>query len=248
MSIPTKLGEEYYKVLKIHGQFGLLNGIREKVVDELILMKGMKVLDIGSGDGLFAITFSKKLSRGMVVGIDIDQDEIQDAEEHARSTKATCEFKKMDAYKLEFKNEYFDIVGCFLSLEEICSSKNDLEKLLVEMTRVIKKGGQIVLCVLTLDEDNKSQKLLMKILEEFGWKFFKKSDFIKILQKRTFSIRSKIYDANLHLKSEEALKFLDFGFGIKDLPNWESVWRKYKSLIEKIGLEMKVTAIFGLKS
>lgn len=245
MSVTTKLGEEYYEVLKIHGLFGLLGGTREKIVDELVLKGGMRVLDVGSGDGLFAITFAKKLSGGMIIGIDIDQDELQEAREHAESAKATCDFRKMDAYDLEFDNEYFDVVGCFLSLGEICSSKNNLEKVLVEMIRVLKKEGQIVLGVLTPNEATKNQKLLMKILEEFGWRFFEMSDFLNILEMKGFSVRCETYDTNLHFKSEEALEFLDYGFGVKCFPKWKAIWKKYEPLIEKLRLGMRITGIFA---
>ncbi len=245
MSAPTKLGEEYYEVLKVHGLFGLLGGIREKIVDALVLKRGMRVLDVGSGDGLFAITFAKTLSGGKIIGIDNDQDEVLEARKHAESAEAICEFRTMDAHDLEFDNEYFDVVGCFLSLEEICASTNNLERVLAEMIRVLKKEGQIVLGVLTTNEPTQRQKLLRNFLEEFGWKFFEISDFLNILEKKGFSVRCETYDTNLHLKSKEALEFLEQGFGVKCFPKWKAIWKKYEPLVEKLRLGMWITGVFA---
>lgn len=242
----TKLGNDYYKILEIHGYYGLLGGVRERVVDDLDLKNGMKILDIGSGDGLFAITFSKKLSNSEVIGIDVDEENILDAIEHAETAKAKCKFLKMNAYELSFPDKYFDVVGCFLGLGEICHSIDDVAKILDKVKRVLKRNGQVILCDLMRNRIGKEERLLMKILEEMGFTFFKKLDLTKILKSVGSSVKFKSYDTNLHLKSREALVFLDH-YGLKSVHNWRSIWRKYKLLIEKYSLKIKIGCLYGRK-
>lgn len=250
--------KERIKVLrKFHNYYEDLNGVRENIARALNLKDGMKALDVGTGDGWFAIELAKQIENGEVIGIDIT-DEIEEAKEHAQKVgvRDICKFLRMDAYKLDFLDDYFDLVGSFLALQDICNSLSDLHKVAMEMSRVLKPQGRIVIAETTPeDAETPSQRLGIKIYEEFGSKFFAKKNIIKALERANIEILNiKFYHTGVNLLPDQArllikseCEFLEEAYGLEK-PDWEPIWRKYKSSIERYGgleIDAKVTTIIG---
>ncbi|MTI66528.1 MAG: class I SAM-dependent methyltransferase [Firmicutes bacterium] len=110
------------------------------------IKRGMKVLDIGCGTGNFSIKLAKMGCN--VIGIDVSEDMLKEAEKKALDEGLNIEFKKMDVYNLDF-DEKFDAVFSMAAFEFI----KDTKKALDEMFRVVKNGGQIL--VGTINKDSK---------------------------------------------------------------------------------------------
>ena len=101
---------------------------------------GKTVLDYGCGTGIHSIS-PIHYGAKYVVGIDISEESLKIAREHARregvAEKVT--FKIMDCEKMEFPDNSFDIIldcGAFSSL--------DLEYALQELARVLKPDGMLI--------------------------------------------------------------------------------------------------------
>ncbi len=92
------------------------------------------VLDYGCGNGVHTIAIAKTGVK-KVIGIDLSEKSL----EIARRAVPSAEFLKMDCEKMEFPDNYFDVIfdcGTFSSL--------DLKLALPELARILKPGGVLI--------------------------------------------------------------------------------------------------------
>lgn len=116
-----------------------------KLVGMAQLKEGEKVLDVATGTGLAAILSASLVGpEGRVAGIDLSDTMIQLARERAsaRDLKKVT-FLQMDAEKLQFPPESFDVVLCALGLMLFPAP----HKALSEMHRVLRRDGVAALSV-----------------------------------------------------------------------------------------------------
>ena len=97
--------------------------------------KGLKVLDIGTGPGFFAINLAK---RGYeVTAVDYTPAMLEEAKRNAGVYRDSIRFMQMDAQKLTFSDETFDVV---ISRNLTWNLENP-QKAYKEWRRVLKKDG-----------------------------------------------------------------------------------------------------------
>jgi len=98
------------------------------------------ILDAGCGYGMYAFELSKKAK--MVIGVDIQQEDIELANKIKKINNCNnINFHVQDITNLEFKNEYFNKILFLAVIEHI---KND-KKALKELNRVLKRNGLLVI-------------------------------------------------------------------------------------------------------
>ncbi len=95
--------------------------------------KKLRLLDIGCSGGIITVYLARHI--GEVVGIDTDRYAIGLAQKNFKRRNLT--FKPMDAEKLNFSPENFDVVVC----NQVYECVKDQSKMADEMYRVLKKGG-----------------------------------------------------------------------------------------------------------
>ncbi|MHA1244519.1 MAG: class I SAM-dependent methyltransferase [Candidatus Heimdallarchaeota archaeon] len=99
----------------------------------------MKVLELGCGYGRVVKLLAEKAKT--VVGIDTSQESLDLAKGYL-GTKSNYELKNMNAEKLDFQNESFDLV---IGIQNgISAFKVDSKKLVMESLRVTKMGGYVL--------------------------------------------------------------------------------------------------------
>ena len=115
-----------------------------QVLDKSIGPKDDLILEIGSGTGRFCIALAKKYPSKKIIGIDYTDESVALSNKGAKMRGLSkVEFKKADLFQLPFPDNHFDLVFENGVIEHF---KNYPEALL-EMKRVVKKGGKIIVNV-----------------------------------------------------------------------------------------------------
>lgn len=109
------------------------NFLKENCRDKIIL-------DYGCGNGIHSIPLAKFRAK-KIIGIDLSEKSLKIARERVKrlGLEDKVEFILMDCEKMEFPDNYFDIIfdgGTFSSL--------DLNNVFPELVRVLKPGGKVI--------------------------------------------------------------------------------------------------------
>ena len=221
-----------------------LGGARVWVADKLNLKAGIKVLDIGKGDGLFSIQAGKKYGDVKFVGIEYS-DEYEEAKENAKELEMkNIEFYYMDAFDMRFKNK-FDRVVFFLSLRNIPTNKAEMLNLFREVKKVLKREGILAIAeTFKEDAENQRQVLAQKIYEACSQfrdvhhkgieKFFSIKEVKSALYESNFKIISiDKFKTGVRLSVEESKDFIMSEAG----KNWKTIWDDKNKIKELGGIE-----------
>jgi len=112
---------------------------QEICIKTLKTKKGEHILDVGCGTGFFARNVAKNGAK--VVALDMSENMLKVAKEIARKENLKIKFVKGNAEKLPFKNSSFDK----LIAVDLIQHLNEPKEFIKEASRVVKKGGKIVL-------------------------------------------------------------------------------------------------------
>jgi len=228
-----------------------LEGMRKAVGESLGLVAGMRVLDVGTGHGLFAIEMAKLLKRGKMVAIDI----VDDGVAHARKLVEHDEvgdvvaIVKMDATKLSFQNNCFDIATSFLGMRDIhmTRGREGVKRAVEEMIRVVRPHGKIALCVTPPEDmETEDQSIAVKVEGEvFGAISLPKEFYMDIFRENNVVLRRiRAYYTGKRLTADQARIELSEGLEIarriygRKVPSFEEVWGRYGKRIEASGYGM----------
>ena len=101
-----------------------------------------RVLDIGCGGGALMALLLKQVPEGTVEGIDYSEEAVAFARRRNKSAGNRCLVTRGDVGALPYRENSFDIVTAF----ETVYFWPDLKRSLNGVCRVLKPGGQFVLC------------------------------------------------------------------------------------------------------
>ena len=165
----------------------LLSGIRNKSVEQ-INPTGKTVLDVATGTGSLAIKLGKKAEN--VVGIDLSDKMLDVAK---RKSKAeNVRFQQMDASKMAFEDQSFDIVTISLGLHDMPLEVRTA--VLNESKRVLKPDGKLFILEHDLPKNKFFASISATLVDTFESKYFLpfvNSDFQTYLQSFGFKINRK---------------------------------------------------------
>lgn len=124
---------------------GLASSNAGKIAEKLAAISAGKVLDVGTGQGGFISTLTKTLrAYDSFVGIDYcpsDESRKEMESGKKRFEGKPVQFLQMNAENLQFEDESFDTVCISHSLHHLAN----IDKVMTEMRRVLKKGGNFIL-------------------------------------------------------------------------------------------------------
>jgi ubiquinone biosynthesis O-methyltransferase len=121
-----------------------IGAITEQLERQLILefvgdVKGRRVLDVGCGDGEFAVELANR--GATVVGIDASAEMIEAARSRATPANADVTFQVAVAERLPFQAGQFDVVTAITILCFV----DDAAPVFREIARVLRPGGRLVI-------------------------------------------------------------------------------------------------------
>ena len=129
-------GEELYTIQNF--PFYLYRRMRILEALNGINVEGMRILDLGCGDGYYSRYLKKRGAE--VVGVDLSNDMINLAKKTTKKENLEIPFYKMDGKYLDFSDNFFDIVLTVVVLQHVID-ENALNTLLEEISRVLVGGG-----------------------------------------------------------------------------------------------------------
>ena len=109
-------------------------------VDDLMLRKGHRVLDIGTGSGELLPMIAEKRNDVEIVGVDISRKMLEVASERTKEY-GNIRLVREDVSSLTFPDGYFDSAIASFAMTTFPDPKGALE----EAARVVKPGGKIVI-------------------------------------------------------------------------------------------------------
>ena len=116
------------------------NSMYQKLYDHGIGQKGQKILDLGTGTGVFPRAMYKYGAQ--FTGIDIAEEQIKYAKELSKNMDIT--YKVCSAESTELNSNEYDVISavqCFMYF--------DKEKIMPEIKRLLKNGGKMVIVWMT---------------------------------------------------------------------------------------------------
>lgn len=120
---------------------------RKKAIKQLSSFKPKTILDIATGTGDFAILSAKMLLPDTLIGADISEGMMEIGRQKVKNEglEGIISFQKEDCLNLTFPSDTFEAVTAAFGIRNF----QDLERGLVEMYRVLKKGGHLCIIELT---------------------------------------------------------------------------------------------------
>ena len=133
----TPAAENYSRLIKNE-----LEGPERRAWADIILNNApkkdnLKVLDIGTGPGFFAIIMAEPGHD--VTAIDCTETMLEQARENAANENVTPEFLLMDSHKLDFPDNSFDLIIC----RNVTWTLYSPNAAFAEWKRVLKPGGRL---------------------------------------------------------------------------------------------------------
>jgi ubiquinone/menaquinone biosynthesis C-methylase UbiE len=153
--------------------------LRQKTITLAHLQPGEQVLDVGCGTGTLALEVAHRVGRsGRVVGIDPGEVQIERARTKAARRHLTIEFEAGVIEQLAFPDQTFDVVLSTLMLHHLPAPLK--RQGLVEIARVLKGGGRLIIADFTRKQDRaglaarfhaggSSLQHVVSLLEEAGF-------------------------------------------------------------------------------
>ncbi len=102
----------------------------------------IRVLDVCCGTGNSSIAICKKNTNNSVIGIDMSSDMLKVAKNKAiKNNLKNISFKEMNATKIDFPSNSFDIATISLAFHEM--PQELIASILTEISRVLKQNGKL---------------------------------------------------------------------------------------------------------
>lgn len=138
----------------------------KKLIQRLDLKEEHQVLEIGPGPGYFSTHIAKKLKRGKLLLLDIQQEMLDLARKRLEKRKiSNVDYKLTDGMSLDLESNSFDRVLMVAVIGEVKNRDNYLK----EIYRVMKQDGMLSISELAGDPDKISMDDIQSLVSAYGF-------------------------------------------------------------------------------
>ena len=159
----------------------------KKLLGRLALQEDHKVLEIGPGPGYFSTHVAKKVKRGRLVLLDIQQEMLDFSKKRLdkRNIK-NVDYTLTDGNSFDLENNFFDRVFMVTVIGEV----DNKESYLKEIFRILKDDGMLSISELAGDPDRISIDELISLVSAYGFEecgvFGNKLNYIRMMPSLSF--------------------------------------------------------------
>jgi ubiquinone/menaquinone biosynthesis C-methylase UbiE len=178
---------------------------RDRAIELADIADGQNILEVAVGTGLGFYEIVKRNPNGTNIGVDISRGMLQKAEKRlGKLTAVNYELKIGNAFQLEAEDDQFDLVVNSYMFDLIAF--DDMDAVLEEFKRVLKKGGKLILVNMTDGESFGSG--IYRLIYRIAPKAFGGCRGVKLstkLAQHGFDVISREYYEQLGFPSEVIL-------------------------------------------
>jgi ubiquinone/menaquinone biosynthesis C-methylase UbiE len=241
--------ERYMSNSEYETHFGKLLGLRSRIARKLPIKPHMRILDVATGEGFFALEVVRLHGDVKITGIDISQSSIRDARRNVRkqNLRELIEIVEMDATNMWFSEQEFDMAINFTGLEDIhmTRGKSGVQQTFFEVNRVLKPDSLFCFVVMPPDEMETSAQKIEATLFSYicGATWLNSKEYEKMLEKAKFKLcKKRRYYSFVKFTPQQAKNEIKYTirrvpkiYGI-NTPTFEEIWSKFGQDIEENGL------------
>lgn len=239
-----------------------LGGVRDAIALDLAEDGAVLLLDVACGWGLYTFHLASYHPEGRVVAVDIVPSAFSNLRRRQPGDHIPDGIDPLmaDAAKLPIRDSVFDLSTSFLGMRDIHMTQGlrGVEDANGEMFRTLKRGGRIALAVTPPDlAETEDQRIAIEVEGEvFGARSLSSTFYEELFQGNGIELMGvKTYSTGGKMTAEQAQRELRDGIEIagdiykRDPPNFEEVWKRYGSTIERHGYGMysNITVFVGKK-
>jgi ubiquinone/menaquinone biosynthesis C-methylase UbiE len=178
---------------------------RSRALDLADIHDGQKILEVAAGTGLAFYEIVKKNPNGINIGIDISNGMLQKAEKRLQSLSgANYRLETGNAFKIAEESQHFDLLVNSYMFDLIAF--NEMDRVLAEFKRVLKKDGKLILANMTMGETFGSG--IYSLIYRMSPKIFGGCRGVRLsekLQQNGFQVITREYHQQLLFPSEVIL-------------------------------------------
>ena len=140
------------------------------------VQEGMKVLDVGCGQGTFTVCVAELVAgTGRVTAVDISDEDLDKMNENLDKYKVRSQvtFVKVDAAELPsvLAQQSFDMAVSYRLIEEL-KQPTQLPKIVSSIAEVVRRGGRVVMLEMSTETRGIAEENLIRLHRDIGSDYF----------------------------------------------------------------------------
>jgi len=191
------------------------------------ISEGMKVLDIGCGQGSFTACVAELVGqKGRVVGVDITDEYLDEMNRNLDESglRDRVEFVKSDAAELSSSiDSVFDATVSYRLIEELAHPKK-LPNIILEMAKCARQSGSVALIELSIETRIPAEENLIKLHRDIGQDYFPSPEKV-ICQMKNAGLRE------VQIKTTETDIWYSSDLLLKGVGSQDEVWPEFRKQI-----------------